>query len=274
LRRGVLQADVAALCPRAGDDAQFGLGRLQTVPADLLTNVRFEFILDVDRRGKVSAHRREPDDPLVGHAGLGPAVTAVLRGASKQRKSSGVLESWAGVREVIPMGARQHMDETAALGRPHRTTAVSRNLGPHFVLNLPLPIEFDARPHRCTTCQHAHDASDSEDAPLLLGTPSHKEPELASDSENELLEPSIAVSKQHSDSGGPRNYWTVSDDDIRREFPGAVVCNVARKKKLWITPTCLLELCQMFYEQFNGRGLKRQLAAYYSANAMAEQVLS
>eukprot|EP00973_Karenia_brevis_P055859 7768327-Karenia_brevis.AAC.1 len=37
----------------------------------------------------------------------------------------------------------------------HNIIPVSRNLGPYLILALPSPVEYDARPYRCTTCDHA-----------------------------------------------------------------------------------------------------------------------
>ena len=68
------------------------------------------------------------------------------------------------------------------------------------------------------------------------------------------------------------SYWVVSDDDLRREFPGLLVFRATRAAPVYMTPLFFSEMCQMFYGLLNSRELRRHIAALYTANALAEQV--
>ena len=70
---------------------------------------------------------------------------------------------------------------------------------------------------------------------------------------------------------GDGQYWIVTDSDIRREFPQALVCKTPKQVAVWMTPLVLMELCQAFYGAQNARQVRRHLVALYAANALADQ---
>ena len=53
---------------------------------------------------------------------------------------------------IIPKGALDHVRDTVFLGRRHRIAPVNRHMGPHYILDLPRPLEYKARPYVCKTC--------------------------------------------------------------------------------------------------------------------------
>ena len=62
---------------------------------------------------------------------------------------------------------------------------------------------------------------------------------------------------------------------IRVSDPGSCLLShiaLASQAPVWMTPQFLMELCTLFYESLNARQVRRQLAATYSSNALAEQL--
>ena len=81
----------------------------------------------------------------------------------------------------------------------------------------------------------------------------------------------VCEADENMDAG--RQYWAVSDEDVRREFPGAIRSRTAKAAVVWFTPLFLFELCMAFHKGLNARGLRRHIAAVYSASVLAAQVL-
>ena len=153
----------------------------------------------------------------------------------------------------------------------------------HYAPTLP-----DARPQRCMICmaykhsnrtagdrEDSHDRelpldSDDEDVPLIELC-QRKVPPPKPDAENSEDDLPLAAG-QRINHEAPKNYWKVSDDDIRREFPGAICCRADRRAPVWMTPVFLFEMCMTFHECLNARELRRRLASLYSSHALAEQV--
>ena len=67
-------------------------------------------------------------------------------------------------------------------------------------------------------------------------------------------------------------YYTVQDDDIRREFPGVLIHKTPKQAPIYMTAAFLFELCHQFYCELNARQVKRQVASLYSANALAAAI--
>ena len=164
-----------------------------------------------------------------------------------------------GLRKVVPQGAHDHVEKTRADGQAYTIIPVNRNQGPFFILDFPLPMEYDARPYRCSTCHNqivGCSEEVGEDMPLVGMADDEDVPILPGFKRN--VEPSAS-------------YWTLSDDDIRREFPTVLVCRAPRQAPVWITPLVLLEICQAFYGSLNARSIRRHLCDLYSANILAWQ---
>ena len=203
-------------------------------------------------------------------------------------------------KPVVPEGALQHIRETRSQGYAHSTKPEQRHLGPHFIHDLPLPVRFDARPYRCSQCKNqyrykttgdiggTHDSvlpfdSEDEDLPLAEYCKRKVTPQMPDEegSEDELplaafcprpSKKDWSLKGQEIDRVASQSYWTVSDDDIRREFPGAICSRKIKKSPVWMTPFFLFEVCMSFHECLNARELRRRLASLYSSHALAEQV--
>ena len=188
---------------------------------------------------------------------LGSSVLAAM--CSLDGRSQGIESSRSsdGVRVVVPQGALDHVARWSKFGEEHRIVPVARNLGPHFILDLPGPQEYDARPYRCITCHHSQGNIESL---CTLG-------DLATNGPEESGE-DVPLGSYASSDG---KYWSVTDADIRRKFPQALVCKAPKQAAVWMTPLVLMELCQAFYGALNVRQVRRHLAALYSSNALAHQ---
>ena len=245
-RRGKLQADVAPI--RAGRAADmFVLGPNLNARGCELTNLGSSFLLSIGARGRPELRRCSPDaEPR--STQVGPAVAKSLGMPPCAGERIAVPEHG---KPVVPEGALQHVRETRSRGYAHSTVPLPRRLGPHFMHDLPLPVQFDARPHRCTQCmnhkrttgtkcRNRKKTTDDEDMPLVEWCKDSDEDlplvEWCQDSDDDL--PLVVCCKGERHLGGQeigqvasKNYWAVSDDDIRREFPGAVCCRIDQKKK-------------------------------------------
>ena len=232
------------------------LGRVQQVRCEELSRVRFDFVAELGPRGGVRLRERGRDD----YPTMRPDLISALVGGPRSCAPGGTSDVSMGqgaVRTIVPMEAIRHMEQTAASGRPHfPTPEKDRNADVRFVLDFPLPLAFEARSYWCRDCQRQQAAKRSEDEMALdewIGSAG-------------LAEDCAAVER---DEG---HYWAVSDDDIRRAFPNAVVYKPAKQAPVWATAQFIMELCTLFYEALNARQVRRQVAAIYSANALAEQL--
>ena len=286
-RRGRSFADVAEIRARGASD-ECTLGRVKEAPFDALKDVRFEDALEVLTNNRVRLRRRGSDEPSAPASSLGLAAVASMRGSMHTLPAQSSRCRADGVRCVVPAGASQHIEDTARLGCAHRVGPVERHTDTHFVNDLPLPVEFDARSYRCWTCAHIS-RTPADDTPL---DDDHAQA-ISVDSSNDeatieqLMIRQMPLADQFSaDSSSdeatleqllPRQvplaakYWAVSDDDVRREFPGVLACRAGKRRPVWMTPLFFTELCLQFHECINARQLRRQLAGLYAANALAEQ---
>ena len=154
----VPHADIAPV--QASGDS-WVLGRVQTVPCYKLYGICFEFVADVEARGVVRLRRKQAKDYPTVRPDLLSALTRTLQGPQDDRADVGPSVASANtVRTVIPAGAMQHMEETAARGRPHQTTPRGRCLDLRYVLDFPFPLPYDARTHRCRVCQSSESNED------------------------------------------------------------------------------------------------------------------
>ena len=64
----------------------------------------------------------------------------------------------------------------------------------------------------------------------------------------------------------------MTDEDIRRVFPNAVVYRPPKQAPVWFIAQFVMELYTRFYESLNARQVRRRVAAIYSGNALAEQL--
>lgn len=60
--------------------------------------------------------------------------------------------------------------------------------------------------------------------------------------------------------------FQVIDDDVRRVFPGVLVCTQRQERKLYMTRRFLVHLVLSFYDVLNARALRRKLVEYYTSN--------
>ena len=153
--RGKPRADVAPILGAADGTAGgvFKLGAVSTVDSAELCHISCGFALEIRGGGRVQAVRRSKEEQETRPVGLGSCALAAMFLSTPQAKRA--EQPLAGhVHRVVPQGALDHAAQTAAAWRPHTIYPENRNLGPHFVLDLPLPLEYDARPYRCATCKH------------------------------------------------------------------------------------------------------------------------
>ena len=120
-----------------------------------------------------------------------------------------------------------------------------RNQNPHFILDMPFPKEFSAKPWRCITCKNL-------EQPL------------------EARHPMIKLKGFTTESLG--QYFTVKDSDIQRAFPEAIVMRVPNQAPVFFTARFFWELCKHFYETFNARETRRRLSRWYQGIALHASV--
>ena len=219
--RGNLQADVAPI--REGREAgKFVLGLSRHARGCDLANLGNGFLITVGAGGRPELHRCSPDaEPS--STGVGPAVAASLAMPRSAGASIAVPEYG---KPVVPEGALQHIRVTRTQGYAHKTFPLQRHLGPHFIHDLPLPVRFDARPHRCSHCRNQIRTNFDDDDLPLAEVCHRKVPGMpgAEGSEDDLpvaaFCPRQKIRKVASRDYPAESYWVVSDADIRREFPG------------------------------------------------------
>ena len=236
-------ADVSALVAFEDDPDLFALKPVISCPFAELSRVRFEFQLDL-KRGRRAVARRVPAAEL---SFTGVSVREAAAAALQLREpapAARLLTEGSQVRAVIPQAAEDHARQLPG----HCAYPINRNTEPHFVLDLPLPAEYDARPHRCSACQHARARAGAADAIDLL-----------SGEEGEAR------------AGAPRSYFPVLPSDVVSSHEGAVHLPAGKRHgDVFFTAPFLFEVLQMFYETLNVRQVRRQLVGLYAANTLAE----
>ena len=236
----------------------FGGGAISQAPIQTLRDVRFEFTVHVQGDVRVELHRRSAGDLVQAASTLGLAAVHSLHESADLQAPTPSHQRVDGVVSVVPAGALHHISSTSSAGHPHRTTPVNRRTRPEFILDVERPIQFDARPHRCTICQNLPRPLSRDDDDLPVSS-------LLDD------EKFVSALADEMPRECDKQYWAVVDEDIRRVFPGVIICRPARSRVVYMTPMFLLEVCQQFYGCINARQLRRQLAAVYSASALALQ---
>ena len=103
-------------------------------------------------------------------------------------------------------------------------------------------IEFSAQPWRCRTCNNR--------GSFCRRVPLSELPSLPREAFQE--------------------YFAVTDDEIRREFPTVLICREERKATMYLTPRFFFEMAQRLYECFNSREVRRHMVSLYAANALTE----
>jgi hypothetical protein len=136
--------------------------------------------------------------------------------------------------DIVPAAATAHTAKYGNTSAPHRTVPVNRHADPQWVLDIPISHQFGARPHRCTTCQNsATEASRVE--------------------------------------CGEASYFPVTDEDVKRTFPHAIVVTPPRKKTYYMTVRYLMEMLLLFWACLNARAVRRSMVSIVSANVLAFQ---
>ena len=310
-RRGKLQADVAPIRP-GRQPGKFVLGTNKNASGSDLANLGNDFILSIGARGRPELRRCSPDaeprstgvGPAVA-ASLGMPRSAGAQLAVPEHGKPVIPEgALQHIRETqsqgcahstvpgIPQHKSLHFIHDLPLPvridiRPHRCSQCrNRNRttggrrGSHDPEDdLPLANFFQRK-----GLPRDPDETDSEDDLPLAEFRQRKGPlpmPSAEDPDDDL--PLAAFCPQPTQKDWPqggqeigqaasRQHWQVTDDDIRREFPGAICCRKSKKAPVWMTPLFLFEVCMGFHECLNARELRRQLARIYSTNALSEQV--
>ena len=257
-RRGSRQADVAELRRSrssrgtVSEGDEYVLGRTYTCAAAELTDVQYGFALNCSGRGTVTL-TKAPGAATV--ASGASALAAALTQTAAVPAGARPMRAWeaTAVKDIVPASALAHVAECAAAGEAHQTYPINRHTRPQWVLDLPLPHEFRARPHRCSTCQ-----ARSQGRGAHAGVP-------------KLLLSSSGSSDGSGCNGAapPKSYFAVQDADVRLAFPGVLVCKGRRQRKVFMTPHFLFELLQSFFEHLNARQVRRYLASMYAANALS-----
>ena len=94
-----------------------------------------------------------------------------------------------------------------------------------IVWDFPWPLELDARPWRCRTCQNRR------------GQQGH-------------------------------HYFRVTDADVLREVPEALVINSRRAGKVFVTVPFLVQLLACLYEELSFRAARRRLIDIFLASSL------
>ena len=102
-------------------NVKFNLDRLETVPCDQLSDVRFEFVLEVDGREKLEVRRRQTGDYPTVRPGLASALLRTFAGVRPSGVAGGrsPTPDTANIIRVVPRGATVHMETTKEQGGAH-----------------------------------------------------------------------------------------------------------------------------------------------------------
>ncbi len=110
--------------------------------------------------------------------------------------------------------------ETALGGVPHRTSPAGRHSSTFFLLDLPLPIALDMRPHVCWTCRNMsrgnarRESSSDEDVPVATAVQESDsdEPLATALRESDSDERATLTSLAHPTSVNQPAYWAVNQE--------------------------------------------------------------
>ena len=135
------QCDVALVQPVASRPGLFTLGRLRTVPASDLRDVRLDFVVLRATSSAVHLQRRQPDAPL---------TAAIVLNYSLRAPSGQAAQATQPCCAVQPGLSLQHAEKYSHVvePRPDRCHTL-------YLLDLPVPIPFLAQAYQCRTCKDA-----------------------------------------------------------------------------------------------------------------------
>ena len=136
------------------------LGSIKSVLRTELSEVRFDFVVESRAAGAMTVRRKRDGEQVCGRSGS--AALFAQHSAMEVRHSNVSSQE---PRVGIPRGAAEHMRETAATGRPHRTTPKDLHSRVDYILDLPFPLPFYARAHRCQHCCRDR-ATEEDNLPL------------------------------------------------------------------------------------------------------------
>ena len=269
-------ADVVEIRASRDDDDEQGsiyrLGKLHTCPWDDLSNVRCEFLVSkADERGVLL---EKVTDQAVLQSSLERfrssrcAIQAAIASTVPQLP---LARDRPDTCAVVPEAAREHAESSKLRGREHSVRPVGARFDYKFILDMPLNLAVDARPHRCWTCHEERRKTSAK--PLRSLRPETADASHGAGSDDDLpIREYICSSVEQADVVAEgQTYFPVTDDDLREAVPGLIVCRRwKRSPPIYMTIRFLLEACQSFYECLNVRDLRRRLASTYAANALAD----
>ena len=172
-RRGAAMADVAPL--DAADSSGLCTCRLncvQTRPQQDLKAPAFAYLAvqsPVPRNRQLLHFRKHEPDSCPPHDAVERflAASAAWRLSGRQSAAAADADPVAstemslGIAKIVPQACEEHVRAAQAQGERHAVSARCDRESVRFVLDLPLPTAFDARPYRCETCRHEKVASPS-----------------------------------------------------------------------------------------------------------------
>jgi len=244
LRYKVATADVAVIetCDPDAEGPRWKLGQVFSCPLRELRAQSLAYDIKTIGSRQVILREKTEGTREVLTPDLCRIVAAARMATHEPPPHSSRSSHDATVRCVEPTAAFAHVRCASEHGEEHHVSPLERNLQPHWVLDLPLPIEFSARPWRCRTCNNIGN--------LVRRMPIGKIQSLPPEASQE--------------------YFPVTDEDIRRVFPNVLVCKIDRRPAVYVTPSFFFELSQRLYECFNSREVRRHMASLYSTNALTE----
>ena len=185
----VPRADVVPL-RRDGDGWVARLRDARTVGARSLTEVHTSFTPRPDETGRGASVHFQRRAPLEAQGATSSIAFAPARGLANEwaarvavpRDPAETTQLCGRVAEIQPQALRDHAAASAALGNPHGAQPrTDRVLQVRYVLDVPLPLPFDARPWRCSrqVCGRTFPVQDADVRRAFPGILVHKPPEQA-----------------------------------------------------------------------------------------------
>ena len=159
-RRGMPMADVAKLQPQEPEEPEglFVLGNIETVQQVELQDISFRFRPTAVHRGHVQFQFVEnvPRNVILQLSEwLGQAQKVAAHRVSEPTTWCAPLAHERKIVSVTPSSAAEHSEFHAG-----HTTQPRQDRGDvKFLLDLPLPVPMEVRPHRCRTCERSADTA-------------------------------------------------------------------------------------------------------------------
>ena len=220
VRYSIPSADVAQIKELAADAKgdRFALGAVETRRIAELMSQCLKYSVEI-RGHQVVLRRRAA---VADDAALSDPCRAVIDAMHSTYSPISASQQQGDLRAVAictiePAAAAKHVAFAAQLGEVHIIKPIAdRHEEPHWVLDIPGPLQFDARPRRCSTCHNNLDTRASTCKGLL----GHRVPlSQLRDCPPEAFQ----------------EYFPVTSADICQAFPGAMVCRVERKRTVYLT---------------------------------------